>query len=67
MEDCEDWLIFVFEGVCCLCGLGDVCCVLVGSWGWCDVVNIWGGVCVDGTSEELVNAAGVLCQQGSEL
>ena len=59
MEDCKDWLIFVFEGVCWVCGLGDVCCVLVGSWGWCDVV--------DGASEELVDAAGVLCQQGSEL
>ena len=50
-------LLFVFEGVCCLCRLGDVCCVF---WGWCDV-------CEDGASDELVDAAGVLCPQGSEL
>ena len=50
MENCEDGLISVFEGVCCLCGCGDVHCV-----------------CVDGASEELVDAAGVLCPHGSEL
>ena len=49
----------------CSC-LGEVCCVFVGNCGWCDV-KVWGGVCEDGASEELVDAAGVLCPQGSEL
>ena len=44
-----------------------MCCVFVGNCGWCDVVKVWGGVCEDGASEELVDAAGVLCPQGSEL
>ena len=42
-------------------------CVFVGNCGWCDVVKVWGGVCEDGAPEELVDAAGVLCPQGSEL
>ena len=50
MENWEDQLRSVFEGVCCLCGCGDVY-----------------GVCVDGASEELVDAAGVHCPHGSEL
>ena len=52
------WLVFVLTGVCCLWGFGDVCCVCT---------NGCGGVCEEGTSEELVNAVGVLCPQGSEL
>ena len=40
----------------------------VGTFGWCDgFANVWGGVCEDGASEELVDAAGVLYPQGSEL
>ena len=41
--------------------------MFVGIFSSCDVANVWGGVCEDGTSEELVDAAGVLCPQGSEL
>ena len=29
MENWEGWLRSVFEGVCCLCGCGDVYCVCV--------------------------------------
>ena len=55
------WLVFVLTGVCwvcCLWGFRDMCCVCT---------NGCGGACEEGTSEELVNAVGVLCPQGSEL
>ena len=45
-----------------------MCCACVGIFGCCGgCTNVWGGVCDDGASEELVDAAGVLCPQGSEL
>ena len=58
MGSCVGRLVFVLTGVCCLWGFGDVCCVCT---------NGCGGVCEEGASEELVNAVGVLCPQGSEL
>ena len=71
MEGWVGWLAFVLTGVCwicCLWGFGDVCCVGVGILGWCcGCTNGCGGVYEEGASEELVDAAGVLCPQGSEL
>ena len=54
------WLV-VLTGVCrvcCLWDFGDVCCVCT---------NSCGGVWEEGTFEELVDAVGVLCPQGSEI
>ena len=40
----------------------------VGIWGCCcECTNSCGGVFGDGVSEVLVESAGVLCSQGSEL
>ena len=53
------WLVVVTGvcQVCCLWGFGDVLCMY--KWLW--------GVWEEGALEELVDAVGVLCPQGSEL
>ena len=48
MKGCEDGLIFVFEGVCCFCGFGDVCSVGVDG-AFEELVDAAGVLCPHGS------------------